>query len=279
MSVKKNEIYEVKIIDNGFKGEGIAKINDFIIFVPNAIKGEIVKIKILKVLSTHAFAKIEAIIEPAKTRRTDDCTIYEKCGGCAIRHIDYKTTLQMKKESVIETLKKQGINVSVKDTIGMENPLYYRNKLQYPIGKDIDGNPVMGIFAERTHRIIPTEKCFIQNERLQEIANGIFGFIKHNKIPVYNELKLSGEIRHLVLRIGIKTNEVMVTIVSNKKKIKKEQELVNFIVSNYSDVKTIIKNINDFNTNVILGDKNVVLYGKVETNFQDTNRKIIFKSN
>lgn len=261
MDIKKNQIYEVDIIDNGFKGEGIAKIDNFAIFVPNAIKGERVKIKILKVLTSHAFAKIEEILESSNDRKDDDCDIYFKCGGCAMRHIDYKKTLEIKRDSVVSTLKKQGIEVNVCDTIGMENPLFYRNKLQYPLGKDLDGKPVMGIFAERTHRIIPTEKCYIQNEKLQDVANGIFNFVKENKIPVYDERKLSGEIRHLVLKIGTKTNEVMVVIVSNKKKIKKEQELVKFICNNYPFVKTIVKNINPYDTNVILGEENIVLFG------------------
>lgn len=261
MDIKKNQIYEVDILDNGFKGEGIAKIDNFTIFVPNAIKGERVKIKILKVLTSHAFARIEEILQSSENRKEDDCEIYFKCGGCAMRHMDYKTTLDIKKESVISTLKKQGINVPVNDVIGMENPLFYRNKLQYPLGKDADGKPVMGIFAERTHRIVPTEKCYIQNEKLQEVANEIFEFIRENKIRVYDEEKLSGEIRHLVLRIGIKTNEIMVVIVSNKKKITKEKELVKFISERFTNVRTIVKNINPYDTNVILGNDNVVLFG------------------
>ncbi len=198
MDIKKNQVYEVEILDNGFKGEGIAKIDGFTVFIPNAIKGEKVEIKILKVLSSYAFAKIERFLEVSENRRDEDCETYSKCGGCVMRHIDYNATLDMKRNSVISTLNKQGFNdVVVNDTIGMENPLYYRNKLQYPLGKDADGKPVMGVFAERTHRVVPTEHCYIQNERLQEIANGIFDFIKKNDIPVYDEVNLSGEIRHL----------------------------------------------------------------------------------
>lgn len=261
MDIKKNEIFEVEIVDNGFKGEGIAKIDDFTIFVPNAIKGERVRIRILKVLTSYAFAKIEEILMSSTCRKEDDCDIYLKCGGCAMRHIDYNETLRMKKESVVSTLRKQGIETIVNDVIGMENPLFYRNKLQYPLGKGVDGKPVMGIFAERSHRIVPTEKCYIQNERLQNVANCIFEFIKENKIHVYDEEKLSGEIRHLVLRIGVKTDEVMVIIVSNKRRITKEKELVSFISGTFPFVKTIIKNINPFATNVILGNENVVLFG------------------
>lgn len=261
MKIEKNQIYEVEIIDNGFKGEGIAKIDGFTIFVSNAIKGEKVEVKILKVLSSHAFAKIEKIIKKSEARICDDCNTYLKCGGCSMRHIKYEKTLEIKKEAVKNTLLKQGIDTNVNDTIGMEKPLYYRNKLQYPIGKDSNGNSVMGVFAERTHRIIPTEKCNIQNEEIQKIANDIFKFIKENKIPVYDEEKLSGEIRHLVIRIGIKTNEIMITIVSNKEEITKEKELVKYITSKYFNVKTIVKNINSKDTNVILGNTNIVLYG------------------
>lgn len=261
MKIKKNEIYEVDIIDNGYEGEGIAKIDGFTIFIPNAIKGEKVKIKILKVLSSHAFAKIEAIIEESEYRANVDCDTYSKCGGCAMRHIQYEKTLEIKKSAVESTLKKQGIDVKVNDTIRMENPYFYRNKLQYPLGLDNEGKPIMGVFASRSHRVIETRECMIQNKRLQEIANGIFKFIKENKIPVYDEQNRSGQIRHLVLRIGIKTKEVMVTIVSNEEKIKFESGLVEYITENFKDVKTIVKNVNSQNTNVILGKKNIVLYG------------------
>ena len=262
MRIKKNQIYEVSIIDNGIEGEGIAKIDGFTVFVPEGIVGEKVRIKILKVLSSHAFAKIEEIIGKAECRRIVDCETFDKCGGCSMRHIEYAKTLEIKRNNVLNTLKKQGIEVEVKDVIGMDNPYMYRNKLQYPVGKDNNGNPVMGVYAQRSHRIISTEKCFIQDERLQEVAMSIFKYIKENNIPVYDEKEKSGEIRHLVLRIGAKTQEIMVTLVTNKDKITKEKELVDYIVENNKMVKTIIKNINKQNTNVILGNKNEILYGE-----------------
>lgn len=261
MDIKKNQFFDVEILDNGFKGEGIAKIDNFTVFVPNVIKGEKVRIKILKVLSSHAFAKLEEVLVVSDCRKVDDCDVYLRCGGCAMRHIAYERTLEIKRESVISTLRKQGIDVPVRDVIGMENPLFYRNKLQYPLGKGPDGEPVMGVFAERTHRIVPTDRCFIQNERLQEVANGIFEFVKKNRIRVYDEERLSGEVRHLVLRIGVKTGEVMVVIVSNKRKLSKERELVRFISESFPFVRTIVKNVNPYDTNVILGNENVVLFG------------------
>lgn len=261
MEIKKNQIYEVEIIDNGVAGEGIAKIDNFTIFIPNTIKGEKVKVKILKVLSSHGFGKVEKILEKSEYRKEADCETYSKCGGCVMRHMKYEKTLEIKKNVVINTLKKQGIDTKVNDVIGMEKPYFYRNKLQYPVGVNSDSKPVMGVFAQRSHRIIETKKCMIQNELLQNIANDIFDFIVENNILVYDENKRKGQIRHLVLRVGIKTNEVMVTIVSNEEKISKEKELVEFITRKYHEIKTVIKNVNSKNTNVILGNKNIILFG------------------
>lgn len=259
--IKKNEIYEVEIVDNGFEGEGIAKIDGFTVFVPNAIKGERVEIKILKVLSSHAFAKVERIICESEFRADVDCETYSRCGGCVMRHIKYEKTLEIKRNVVESTLRKQGIDVEVNDVIGMERPYFYRNKLQYPVGLNEVGEPVIGVFAQRSHRIVETRNCMIQNELLQRIANDVFGFIKENGVPVYDEAAQKGQVRHLVLRIGVKTNEVMVTIVMNEERLDKERELVEFISGKYAEVKTIVKNVNSKNTNVILGNRNVVLFG------------------
>ena len=150
--------------------------------------------------------------------------------------------------------------IKIKDVIGMKNPLHYRNKLQYPLGLDEQKNPVMGVFSARTHNIIPTERCFIQNEKCEEIAKDIFKFIKQNDISVYDEKTLKGTIRHIVIRIGIKTNEILVTLVVNDNKLK-DKELVQYITKKHPEIKSIVKNFNTKNTNVILGDKTEVIYG------------------
>lgn len=261
--LKKNEEYIVEIIDNGFQGEGIAKIDNVAIFIPNAIKGEKAKIKILKVTSKVAYGKIIEILEKTEDRIEDiDCETFSRCGGCALRHVKYEKTLEMKKEAVETTLRKAlGREVKISEVLKMDEPYNYRNKLQYPVGIDNNGKPVMGVFAERTHVIIPTKDCKIQDILSQKIANDIFEFIENNNVKVYDEKSLSGSIRHIIIRIGKKTNEVMVTLVSNTAVIEKEKELVNYITSKYKEIKTIVKNINDKNTNVILGRKNKVLFG------------------
>lgn len=144
----------------------------------------------------------------------------------------------------------------------MENPYHYRNKAQYPIGRDKNGKPLMGVFANRTHEIIPIESCLIQNQTTEEIAKFIFDYIVKNKISIYDEKTRKGLIRHIVTKIGVKTGEMMCILVINGEKIPKEKELVAEIISYFPNVKTIVKNINRKDTNVILGQKNISIYGK-----------------
>ena len=263
MQIEKNKEYIVEIVDNGFQGEGIAKIEGFTVFIPNAIKGEKVKILIVKVLTSHAFGKILEIIEPSENRIESDCITYKRCGGCSLRHIKYEETLKMKQNAVQSLVNKTlKTNIKVQETLGMDNPFHYRNKAQYPIGKDKEGKPVIGVFANRTHEIVPIQKCYIQNEETEKLAKFVFDFIVKNKISIYDEKTGKGLIRHIVTKIGIKTNEIMCIIVINGRKIPNEENLVKEITSNFKNVETIVKNINTKNTNVILGRENINLYGE-----------------
>ena len=157
----------------------------------------------------------------------------------------------------------------------MEKPYYYRNKAQYPIGLDKNGKPVMGVFANRTHEIIPIHTCLIQNQSTEEIAKFIFDYIVKNKISIYDEKTGKGLVRHLVTKIGIKTNQIMCVLVINGKEIPKEKELVEEIIRHFPKVTTIVKNINQKNTNVILGQKNINLYGN--GTIEDELGKYVFK--
>ena len=262
MEIKKNQEYIVEIIDNGYEGEGIAKIDGFTVFIPGTIKGEKVKILIVKVLSSHAFGKVLEILEPSEARQEADCTTYKRCGGCNLRHIKYEETLKMKQNAVQSLVNKTLKNkVEVQETIGMENPFHYRNKAQYPIGVNKEGEPVIGVFAQRTHEVIPMEKCLIQNPKSEEIAKTILQFIKDNKISVYNEKTGKGLFRHIVIKVGVKTNQIMCILVVNGKTIPKEAQLVEELTSKFPQIKTIVKNINMRNTNVILGKENINIYG------------------
>lgn len=186
--VEKNKEYVVDIIDDGFEGEGIAKIDGYTIFVQGAINGEKCKVLILKVTTSHAFAKIIEILEKSKVRKDADCATYKKCGGCSLRHIEYKATLQMKQNMVQNLVNKTLSNkVVVENTIDMKEPFHYRNKAQYPVGLNKEGEPIVGIYAQRTHNIIPMQNCFIQNPISEIIAQNILKTIKENNISVYDE--------------------------------------------------------------------------------------------
>ena len=262
MPVEKNKEYIVEIIDNGFEGEGIAKIDNFTIFIPGAIKGEKIRILIVKVLKSHAFGKILDILEKSDKRQEIDCATYKRCGGCNMRHIKYEETLKMKQNAVQSLVNKTLKNkIEVQPTIGMEKPLYYRNKAQYPVGINKNGEPIIGVFANRTHEVISIKECLIQNPKSEKIAKDIVQFIKENKITVYNEKTGKGLFRHIVIKIGIQTNQIMCVLVINGTKISKEKELVDFLTQKYTNIKTIVKNVNTKNTNVILGQENINIYG------------------
>lgn len=261
-SVVKNEKYVVDIIDNGFEGEGIAKIDGLTVFVPGSIKGEKCEILIVKVLASHAYGKIVKIIKKSENRKESDCATYKRCGGCSLRHMTYEHTLKLKRQ-VVQNLVNKGLTkkVEVLETIGMENPYNYRNKAQYPVGLNSDGQPEVGVFAQRTHTIIPIQTCLIQTEISQKIAKTILNFVKEKNIQVYNEENQKGLLRHIVIKVGKYTNQVMCILVVNDSKFDQEQELVKLLCEKYPEIKTIVKNINNKNTNVILGKENINLYG------------------
>lgn len=262
--MKKNEEYIVEIIDDGYEGEGIAKVDNFAIFIPGALKGEKVKIVIVKVNKSFAYGKILEIIKASNSRVMKiDCNTYKRCGGCNLRHIKYSNTLDIKKKIVQNLVDKNlKTKIEVKDTIGMDNPYHYRNKAQYPIGINKEGKPIIGVFANRTHEVIETNGCMIQNEVSEKIAKYICNFINKNGISVYNEKTGQGLLRHIVIKVGMKTNEIMCILVINGKDINHEKKLVEELICHFHNIKTIVKNVNTKNTNVILGKENITIYGK-----------------
>lgn len=260
--VQKNKEYIVTILDYGYEGEGIAKIDNFTIFIPGVMKDEKVKILIVKVNTSHAFGKVLEIITPSNKRQETDCNTYKRCGGCNLRHIKYAETLNLKRNIVQNLIDKTlEQKVVARETIGMDKPFFYRNKAQYPVGYNKNGDIVTGVYAARTHEIIELKSCAIQMPISQEIAKFIIDFMKQNKITAYNEKTGKGAIRHIVVKVGLRTNEVMCVLVTNERKISNEDKLVEVLKETFPEIKTIVKNINQKNTNVIMGFENHILYG------------------
>ena len=250
--LKKNDELIVDIIDYGASGEGIAKIDGYTIFINRALKGEKCEIHITKVLKDYGFAKLIEVINPSEFRKDADCDTYVRCGGCALRHIEYNETLKIKQSKVQNLINKTLKNkINVEETIGMDNPYYYRNKAIFPISND----GKIGLYAERSHEIIPINECKIQTLESQKIAK----FIVDNwDKSIYDEKTNKGLLRNIVIRQGFKTNEIMVIIVQNGDD---EYDTTN-LIKEFPNIKTVVLNINKKNTNVVMSNENKVIYGE-----------------
>lgn len=268
--VEKNKEYILNISGMGYEGEGVGKIDNFTIFVPNALLNEKVKVKIIKVNKNFAFGKLMEIIEKSAERVEPVCSIYKRCGGCQLQHYSYNEQLKFKKERVkdcIERIGKIGVSdINFHDTIGMNNPYRYRNKVQLPVGKK-DEDVTIGFYAARSHEIIHMDTCNIQDETADEVVRLVKAWIEECNIETYNEEKHSGLIRHIMVRKAFKTNETMVVIVTKDLKIPHADKLVKVITENIQGIKSIIQNVNDKKTNVILGQYCKTLWG--DSNISD----------
>lgn len=270
--VEKNKDYVLDIVSLGYEGEGVAKIDNFPIFIQGALIGEKVKMKIVKVNKNFAFGKLIEIIEESEHRREAVCPIYKRCGGCSLQHLSYEKQLEFKRDRVKDCLSKIGrINdVTILDTLGMkENPYRYRNKVQLPVGES-NGEIQVGFYAPRSHDIISMESCNIQHEEADKVVELVKHWMKNNNIKAYDEkdhndkmdkADLKNRVRHIMVRKGYKTGEIMVVIVTASKDLKGTEELIALLRNNVTGIKSIIQNINPKNTNVVLGEECITLWG------------------
>lgn len=261
--IDKNREYIIKIDSYGHEGEGVGKINNFTVFVKGAIKGETVKIKLIKVNKTYGIAKLLEVIVPSQHRENPVCSIYKRCGGCNLQHISYPEQLNFKTQRVKDVMERVGKleNTKIHNAIGMEIPYNYRNKVQLPVGA-IDSEIVVGFYAPRSHDIINMEHCYIQSKLGDKIIHILKEWMNENKIKHYDEKTHGGIIRHIMLREGFRTKEVMIVIVTNGAKLPNAKSLVQKLRENILNLKSVIQNINEDKTNVILGQKSITLWGQ-----------------
>lgn len=263
--LENGKVYKFKIIDVGINFEGIAKSDDGLtVFIPGTLKGEVVSAKIIKINKSYALGEVNEYITKSKARCDVDCASYTLCGGCSARHMDYDTTLDIKLQNAINTLKKQDIDVSKIDNIyGMGIPYYYRNKLQYPV-RCVNGKTIMGMFTKSSHDIVQNNECLIQDKITHDVAHSLFKLIKENNFIGYDEHEGSGDVRNIMVRRGTHTDEIMCVVVINRKQLVNDarwKDVVAKIAEQYNNICSFILNLNTKNTNVILSSENVCIYG------------------
>ncbi len=258
-----NKTFKIDITGLTHEGQGVGKIEGFVVFVDGVLPGENVDIKIVKQTKSYAVGRLVNINNSSADRVKPFCPVYDKCGGCAVQHMSYQAQLDFKKDTVLQNIRRIGglQNIKVNNTIGMENPFKYRNKVQYPVGSD-KGDIRIGFYETRSHNIIDSNLCDIQPDESNNIRDVVRDFCKDAGIAIYDEKTGKGLLRHVMVRKGFKTGEIMVVLVINGDKLVKSDELVNKLLENFPDIKSIILNVNTRNTNIILGDKNICIYGQ-----------------
>lgn len=262
--VEKNMEYVMDIDGMGYEGEGVGKIDGFTVFVQGAIQGEKIKVKIVKVSKKFAYGRIEEIMKSSPERTEPVCSIYKRCGGCQLQHMSYEAQLDFKRRRVVDCLERIGKihmgDVLVHDTIGMDNPYRYRNKVELPV-KCEKGQVNIGFYARRTHEVIDMASCMIQDETADKIVEITRNWIYKFKVAIYDEKTGRGNLRSIMVRTGFSTEEVMVVLVTKSRQLAHAGEFVDAIVSEVPDVKSIVQNVNKRRENVILGKECNILFG------------------
>ena len=262
--LKENQIVTAEIVDMGHKGEAIGKVQGFTVFVDGAIKGDLVQAKITKAKKNYAVGDLLEVLQPSSDRVEPRCSITGICGGCSIMNMDYGKQLELKKNLIHENLTRIGKidQPNISQMIGMKDPYHYRNKAQYPIGKNAQGQIEIGFYKKRSHDIVEFDTCHIQHESNDAIIRQIKAYVEKNKVSIYDENTKKGALRRIVTKMGFATGEIMVIFVTKDDKDHGLSQLAQELAAETPNIKSIIQNINPSSGNAILGRNNKLLYGK-----------------
>lgn len=263
MEFKKNDILIVDIEDMGHDGEGIGKAQGYTLFIKDTVIGDKVEAKIMKAKKNYGYARLMKILVPSPDRVEAKCSCARACGGCQLQFLSYEKQLEFKKNKVMGNLERIGgfSGLKADKVIGMEHPWRYRNKAQFPVGLDRDGKIVTGFYAGRTHSIIANQNCLLGAEVNQEILEQIIAYMEENRVQPYNEAQGTGLVRHILLRYGFQTKEIMVCLIINGTTIPNPQSLIDRLIK-IPGMTSISLNTNTKRNNVILGEKVTNLWGQ-----------------
>lgn len=263
MEFKKNDLLTVVIEDMGHDGEGIGKAAGYTLFIKDAVIGDTVEAKIMKAKKNYGYARLMKVLKPSSYRVEPKCPCARACGGCQLQFLSYEKQLEFKKNKVKGNLERIGgfEQVEIEKVIGMENPWRYRNKAQFPVGKNKDGEIITGFYAGRTHSIIPNRNCYLGAEVNEEILNQVIAYMTDNHVEPYEETSGKGLVRHILIRNGFKTGEIMVCIIANGRTLPKVKSLIERLQT-IPGMTSISLNVNTKRNNVILGDEVITLWGQ-----------------
>lgn len=264
MTLEKNQLVELEITGLTSQGSGVGRVNGMAIFVPATAKGDVARVKLLKVAKNFAFGKLEQLIEPSQDRVPSECPQFPRCGGCLTRHITYKAELRAKEQQVKDALSRIGgfSELEVLPIVGADQPDHYRNKAQIPVTAGPDGNLQMGFYAPHSHRVVDCQSCLLQPKLFRRVTNTVREWAEKFHPQPYDETTHKGKLRHLYIRYGESTGEVMVCLVVNGNGLKGEQELAQMLQVAVPGLKSVVVNNNRDRTNVILGDKCRTVWGQ-----------------
>ena len=263
MPLQKNQILTLRIERLSSDGSGVAHSADGeAVFVPGTAPGDEARVRIVKDCGRYAFGILDELLTPSPDRVSVDCPVAGPCGGCSLRHLDYAAELRAKQESVLDAFRRiGGLEVPVLDILPSPDADRYRNKVQFPVGIDKNGVPCIGFYAGRTHRIVPCPDCKLQPSVLNEIGNALCAFFAQQGIRPYDEQSGKGLVRHIFLRRGAHSGQIMVCLVCTRAKLPHAEQLCTALRGQFPAISTILLNVNAKSTNVILGSENHILYG------------------
>lgn len=263
MPLQKNQVLTLRVERLSSDGSGVAHSPDGeAVFIPGAAPGDEARVRIVKDCKRYAFGILDEVLTPSPDRIPVDCAVAGPCGGCSLRHLDYTAELRAKQENVTDAFRRiGGLDVPVLDICPSPEVDRYRNKVQFPVGLDKAGNPCIGFYAGRTHRIVPCPDCKLQPGVLNDIGNALCGFFAENGIRPYNEETGRGLVRHIFLRRGAHSGQIMVCLVCTRPNFPHADALCTRLREQFADIASILLNVNSKNTNVILGTETHTLYG------------------
>ena len=263
MEFHKDQVVTVAIEDMGKDGAGVGKADGYALFIKDAVIGDVVQAKIMKTKRHYGYARLTKILEPSPHRTEPLCPFARQCGGCQLQALAYPQQLSFKANAVRQNLEHIGglPNPPMEPIIGMENPFRYRNKAQFPVGRDKDGQIITGFYAGRTHKIIPNRECHLGVPQNRPILDIIIDHMEKYCIPPYDEMSGKGLVRHALIRCGFQTGQIMVCLIVNGKSLPHAKELAGRLRA-LPGMTSILLNQNEQRNNVILGEKTALVWGK-----------------